>query len=105
MSRWAEAFNAIRARDTVDSVDTVTPTSGTEPHSVNCVNSVSGGKGADETSPPTVEAEPDEPLWPEPGTPERELLDRKNAAIVAGLLAGYHRHRHVMVEDAKGTGR
>lgn len=37
--------------------------------------------------------ESDEPLWPDPGTPERERLDRKNAAIAAGLLIGWERHR------------
>ncbi len=48
---------------------------------------------ATEPSRPPATEEPDEPLWPDPGTPERERLDRKNAAICAGLLAGYHRHR------------
>lgn len=37
--------------------------------------------------------EPEGPLWPDPGTPERERLDRKNAAIAAGLLIGWERHR------------
>jgi hypothetical protein len=44
MSRWSAAFDAIRARDTVD---TISAPSGTQPHSGNSVHSVSGGKGGD----------------------------------------------------------
>jgi hypothetical protein len=40
-----------------------------------------------------AEAEPDTPLWPDPGTPERARLDRCNAAICAGLRDGFQRHR------------
>lgn len=63
------------------------------PPSVDCVSNVTAGERTDEPSPPPTTEEPDEPLWPDPGTPERERLDRKNAAMCAGLLAGYHRHR------------
>src|SRR4051812_37346848 len=45
MSKWSEAFDAVREHDTVDTVDSVRPTDGSEPHSVNSVHSVSGGKG------------------------------------------------------------
>jgi hypothetical protein len=38
MSRWSEAFDAIRARDTVDTVDTMPRMGALGPNSVNCVN-------------------------------------------------------------------
>jgi hypothetical protein len=34
-----------------------------------------------------------EPQLPAPGTPERDRLDRRHAATVAGLLAGFRRSR------------
>ncbi len=34
-----------------------------------------------------------EPLLPDPGTPERERMDRQHAAMVAGLLTGFSRSR------------
>ncbi len=67
--------------------------------------------GADERDAPIddqvrpVPEELDEPLWPEPGTPERERLDRKHAEMAAGLLAGYHRHRAALAVRSKPTGR
>jgi hypothetical protein len=121
MSRWSEAFDAIGARDTVDTVDSVQPPGTSDLHSVNSVNSVSAGNGAveaadirtegerwieayrrdavawmlqaiSEAAADGAEAEPDMPLWPDPGTPERERLDRRNAAVCAGLRVGFQRH-------------
>jgi len=58
------------------------------PHSGDCVSSIT----AEKPSPLPATEEPYEPLWPAPGTPEWAQLDRENAAICAGLLAGYHQH-------------
>ena len=58
VSRWADAFRTAHegaGRDAVDPVDTVA----------------------------TPYRAP-EPLWPDPGTPERTRLDERNAAIVTG---------------------
>jgi hypothetical protein len=46
MSRWSEAFDAIRARDTVDTIDTMPRVRAFGPHTVNSVNCVNQGKDA-----------------------------------------------------------
>jgi len=47
--------------------------------------------------------ERDGPPWPDPGTPERERLERANAVLCAGLLRGYERHRAVMLAGPGGA--
>jgi hypothetical protein len=45
--------------------------------------------------------EPDGLLWPDAGTPERERLDRRNAALIAGLWEGFQRHRAALPVDTQ----
>jgi hypothetical protein len=44
MSRWSEAFDAIRARDTVDTIDTMPRVGVLGPYTVNSVNCVNQGR-------------------------------------------------------------
>jgi hypothetical protein len=46
MSRWTEAFDAIRARVTADTVDTMPRVGALKPHTVKSVNCVNQGKDA-----------------------------------------------------------
>jgi len=77
VSRWAEAFDTIRMRDTVNTVDTMVFLDAIAPQSVNGVNSVSGGEGggAEVTPPPPIApaAEPDHPA-DDPLPPPTTLL-------------------------------
>lgn len=108
MSRWAAAWNAMQAGDTVDTVDTVAlargAAGGVPWHSVNSVNSVTGSEtGIDHTQPllrahsvnsvtPLADQGCDarhiaaEPALPPRGTPDRDRLDRRHAETVRGLL-------------------
>jgi hypothetical protein len=45
-SRWSEAFDVIRARDTVDTIDTMPRVGALGPHTGNSVNCVNQGKEA-----------------------------------------------------------
>ena len=54
MSRWSEAFDAIRVRDTVDSVDTMAAPSAANPQCVNSVQSVSRESRQDDDAEATI---------------------------------------------------
>ena len=114
---WSATYRKQRAlsADTVDTVDTMAPAVVLAPHcvhSVNCVTAletqIEGGGATASPShcvnsvhsvTPEESRESDsehiaaEPAFPEPGTPERCRLDQQQAEVVAGLLAGFARHR------------
>jgi hypothetical protein len=119
VSRWATAWQTMKPADTVDSVDTVDPRTaspslarGSAPHIVNRVNSVTGKARGRETDTAgqgvhtvnSVTPLPDHqcdathiravPALPQPGRPQRDRLDRRQAEMVAGLLAGFRNHRN-----------
>ena len=100
---WAERLRADLARDAPAPDRGAIGTNGTIGSLRNCQKDSQirpigtiGTIGIDENGPDRVaerEAIQAEPNLPPPGSPERNRLDQWQAAMVAGLLAGFHKHR------------
>lgn len=100
MSRWLAAFRARAVADTLDTADTL-PAADLPGGTVSTLSIVSA-LPASVLPPASAEQQAEEaadraaiaaePLLPDPGTPERERLDRRHRAMLAGLLAAAQRN-------------